>query len=172
MIDRLALRRGDGRVRPAALVAIALGVLLLGTMVYVSDRAPSSAALVPRFVRVNSAPWFGVVGQWLPSLAHAFSFSLLSAAALPRRFTPMCLACATWGLVDTAFELGQHPALRDAAAHASESLLGHGRIGSGVAAYFIRGTFDPGDLVAAALGAAAAAGLMMAMHWVEADHDV
>ena len=77
------------------------------------------------------------------------AFGLLTAAALPTRSTLRYGGCATWGLVNVAFELGQHPA---ASAWWAESLQGGG-VSARLAAYFVRGTFDPGDIVAAGVGA-------------------
>ena len=111
---------------------------------------PASAALAGRAI-------FGALGQWLPSFLHPFAFGLLTAAALPTRSTLRYGGCAAWGLVNVAFELGQHPA---ASAWWAESLQGGG-VSARLAAYFVRGTFDPGDIVAAGVGALAAAAVLL-----------
>jgi hypothetical protein len=114
---------------------------------------------------------FGALGQWLPSYAHPFAFSLFTAAALPPSAAPRYGACATWCAVNVAFELGQHPQLSGRLAEALRAGFGQNALARSLAGYFVRGTFDVGDLVAAVLGAMAAAGVLRLMHCVpEDDH--
>ncbi len=55
------------------------------------------------------------------------------------------------------FELGQHPAVSQTLAAALQPIPG---LGGWLAGYFVRGTFDPGDIVAAALGSLFAAAVV------------
>ena len=134
-----------------ALALLALAVLALGTLVYALDRGAGTAVLWPRaLTRQGGAPVFGTVGGSLPSLAHAFAFSLLSALALPWRRAWQAGACAGWAVVDALFEIGQHRAL-------SGPL---GELLPPLANYFRRGTFDALDVAAGFVGAALAYGLL------------
>jgi hypothetical protein len=143
------------------LAGIGLLALVAGAAIYVVDRVPGHAVLIPFNVAAPAHVWFGVLGQWLPSFLHPFAFSLFSAAAAPR-VTPRVtlVACAAWWAVNVVFELAQHPMIRAAlfgllpqpdAPPVPLSLLVN---------YLRRGTFDIGDLIAITLGALAAAAVL------------
>jgi hypothetical protein len=142
---------------PLGLALLALGLLLLGTLVYLLDRPAGSAWLVPpQWQQAAPKGWFGPVGPWLPSFVHAFAFSVLTALSLPRR--PMALggACVLWATIDSLAEVGQHPAFSGALAEALPRWLGNGPVVTRVGRYFDHGVFDVGDLVAGLAGAALA----------------
>jgi hypothetical protein len=146
--------------RPAGLAVMASAALLLGGLVYLIDRPASLVAMIARTDAFAGRPVFGTLGQWLPSFVHPFGFSLLTAAALPTRATPRYGVCMAWGAVNLLFEIGQHAAMRQALADALHRALGHTPAVRWLADYFLRGSFDVGDMLAAALGAAAAAALL------------
>lgn len=136
-------------------------MLALGALVYVLDRPAGSAWLMPAsWERAGASAWLGAAGQWLPSLAHAFAFSVLTALVLPLRRRFAAAACAGWALVDTLAEVGQHAALSQQVAAGVDSLLGAlfgpaawvGQVGR----YFTRGSFDPADVAAGLAGCALA----------------
>jgi hypothetical protein len=140
--------------------------LWLGLLVYLVDRSPSHALLIPD-LGVSGGPLvFGALGQWLPSAMHALAFSLFTAAVLKPGCATRVGACTFWGLVNAAFELGQHPAFSARWAAELQGGAGDGLITRSILNYLLRGTFDPGDLCAALLGALAAGALL---HFV--DHD-
>jgi hypothetical protein len=142
--------------RSASLAAVAVGALLLGLLVYLTDRSSSSASLIPRVDALAGRHVFGAIGQWLPSFVHPFSFALLSAAALGARDTPRYGVCVAWCLIDVAFEIGQHPQVKLPLAQALQDGLGWTPLARPLADYFLRGTFDAGDIAAAVLGGLAA----------------
>ncbi len=147
--------------RCGLLAAIAVGALSIGTLVYLFDRVPGHALLIPRLDSFAGAPFFGALGAWLPSFVHPFSFALLTAAALPAASAWRYHGCAAWGAVNLAFELGQHPALKG---WWLESVAGDALpIVRWFARYFLHGTFDVVDLVVVIAGAAAAAAML---RWV------
>ena len=80
------------------------------------------------------------------------------------------LSCAAWCAIDLGFEAGQHPVLADALGRAFQAESGPMRW---LAAYFTHGTFDPADVAATVVGAAAAAALSYAVgaHPVELEHE-
>ena len=132
---------------PAVLVAVACSALATGVVVYVADRASAPPALIAPFVLGSVGPFFGAAGQWLPSFVHPFAFALLTAATRPRDASPAYGACAAWWAVNVIFETGQHPQFR-----------------------FLRRTLDVGDILAATLGAFAAAAVIRLVHRLEEQH--
>lgn len=132
---------------PAILVAAACSALATGLLVYVADRASSPPALVLPIASKGWGPFFGLAGQWLPSFLHPFAFALLTAAARPRDASPAYGACFAWWAVNVLLEAGQHPRLR-----------------------LLQGTFDVGDVMAATLGALAAAAVIALVHRMEGQH--
>jgi hypothetical protein len=142
---------------PARLVALGWLALAAGALVYLTDRDPSRALLLPAVGSPFGTPLFGAIGLWLPSFVHPFAFSLFTAAIAPPGTRPAYWACALWWAVDAAFEAAQAPALRDALVPLldapSVSSWGTNALGS----YLRLGTFDAADLLAATAGAIAAA---------------
>lgn len=153
---------------PAAgpLLAAAFIALGLGFVVYLLDRPAGHAALLPAAWSTAAAPGLlGALGGWWPSFVHPFAFSLLGhlAGRTDRRRTGWRV-CVGWWALNVAFECGQHAAVAPDLAAALRAAFGDEGVGAAlaqpVAVYLLRGTFDPGDLVAATLGAVAAAALI------------
>ncbi len=175
-------RRTSGPRATLALALVAALALALGTAVYLLDRPAGSAWLLPSAWQAGHAAaagwagtaapadtaglaaagtWFGAAGLWLPSLVHAFAFSVLTALMLPRRAGPAVAACLGWALVDTLFELGQHPAIAPSLAAGLASTFDGAPLALRVGRYFTQGSFDVADIVAGCCGAALA-GLALA----------
>lgn len=146
--------------RTVVLVAIGGVALALGLLIYLGDRQASHALLIPTLPALAGSQLFGVLGQWLPSFVHTFAFSLFTAAALAPGSTPRYGACVAWCAVNIAFELGQHPQISARLAEALHGSFGDAPAARALARYFVRGTFDVGDIAAAIVGALAAAALM------------
>jgi len=145
--------------------------LTLGLIVYLTDRSASHAALIPAVAALAGSNLFGALGQWLPAAVHPFAFSLFTAATLPSRSAWRYGACAEWCAVNIAFELGQHPLVSGYLVGALQARGDHSVPGRMLANYFLHGTFDGADIVAATLGAlAAAAFLRLMQHARERDH--
>ncbi len=141
-------RRNPGTYRQARLLTAAGLALAAGTLVYLTDRVGARSLLLPTVAALADRQWFGVLGGWLPSFFHPFAFSLLTAAVLPPTSAPRYLVCVGWGLVNLLFEVGQHPRLSGPLAAVLPTDIGN---------YFVRGTFDIGDLMAIGLGSLTAA---------------
>lgn len=140
-----------------ALAATAGLALLLGAAVYLVDRPAGSAWLLPAaWQAATPGRGFGSVGQWLPSLVHAFAFSVLTACLLPRRAGRAASACLGWALVDSLAEIGQHAALAAPLAAALAPAFDVAPLAMRLARYFMQGTFDPADLAAGLAGSALA----------------
>jgi hypothetical protein len=150
--------------RPALLAALGWLALAVKTLVYLTDRGASRPVLAPAVGAFAGSSVFGAIGQWLPSFVHLFSFALFTAAAVPPRLSPAYGACVAWCAVSIAFEVGQHPHLNAHLAEAIWGAFGQTPLTRFVANYFLRGTFDVGDIVAAMLGALAAAVVLRLMH--------
>lgn len=137
-------------------LVIAVGVLALGVLVYLLDRPAGSA---PHLSALHAfAAWpeysFGRLGQHLPTFAHVFGFSVLTAAWLGPSWHAK--ACVAWLATNATFELGQHTDV----ARMIGYLVPPGRepapLASALASYARNGTFDPWDLVSMGVGAFAA----------------
>src|SRR5258706_10120219 len=78
--------------------------LAIGLLVYFTDRGGAHVSLMPAIPAAGGRRVFGVLGQWLPSFVHTCAFSLFSAAMLPAVPALRIGACATWCVVNVAFE--------------------------------------------------------------------
>jgi len=160
--DQSVAASGATWSRPAATAILTASLaLVFGTLVYLSDRPPSSAVLIPTIAAFVGYNVFGVLGQWLPSFVHPFAFSLFTAAALgPGAGASRYGACAVWCAINVGFEVGQHAALKSQWAEALRTGAGDWVITRSVLNYLLHGTFDGGDVFAVILGALAAAALL------------
>jgi hypothetical protein len=146
-----------GRAALHALAATAGLALLLGAAVYLVDRPAGSAWLVPAaWQAATPGRGFGSIGQWLPSLVHAFAFSVWTAWLLPRRAGFAASACLGWAVVDSLAEIGQHAAVSAPLAAVLAAAFDGAPLAMRLARYFTLGTFDPADLAAGLAGSALA----------------
>jgi hypothetical protein len=159
------------RIRPEpvdtsrALLLAAGGIVALvaGVLVYLTGRPAGSAYLLPGSFALHedTAPVFGWLGGVLPGFIHVLAFSLLTVAALrPRTLHRVAAVPAAWFVADLLFEIGQHPAIAPHIAAAMPEYFRHLPLLENVGPYFLRGTFDVGDIVAYAAGALAAYALI------------
>jgi hypothetical protein len=148
----------NGQDATARLVALGLLSLVLGLTVYLSDRPAASAyflAADPATAALHGRS-FGPLGQWLPAFLHVYAFILFTAAVVVPRGRGVAAVCTAWFAVDTLFECGQHPAIApDLAALIPRWFQGIPVL-ENTANYFVRGVFDPIDILFIALGAIAA----------------
>lgn len=158
VIDQADLRK----LAPAAVAGCL--ALATGLLVYLVDRDLSRSVLIPAAAALAHPPIFGVLGQWLPSFVHPFAFSLFTSAALAPSRAPRYLVCIAWGAVNVAFELGQHPLASTRLAELLHAGFGHRPVVDALANYFVHGTFDPWDIMAAILGVVAAAMFLRLTH--------
>lgn len=154
------------------LAVLALSLLAAGTLVYLLDRSAGSAWLLPAAWHSGSArAWFGAAGQWLPSFAHAFGFSVLTALCLPPRPLAMAGACAAWAAIDTLAEFGQRPAWSATLAEGLARATGDHPLAVQIGRYFTHGAFDAADVVAGLAGAALAYAVLRVTLASAAAHD-
>jgi len=139
------------------LLVISAAALFAGIMVYVLARDPGSVHFLPRSLQLGLLPHslHDLTGQ-LPTFAHVVAFSLVTVWALNCTKMQALAACAGWMLIEMACELGQIPTLGAWLAPRVPHWFSHVWLLDGTASLFLHGTFDPWDMAAAALGAAAA----------------
>lgn len=138
--------------------------LSVGLVVYLADRAASSASLIPTIAAFVWHNVFGAHGEWLPSFVHPFAFSLFTAAALGPGVMRRHGACAFWCAINVGFEVGQGHALKAQWTEALRTGVGDWAPTRSVLNYLLHGTFDARDMFAVVLGALAAAALL---HFVD-----
>jgi hypothetical protein len=136
-------------------------------LVYATDRDPIHVMLLPTIASLHTGPIFGGIDPWLPSFVHPLAFSLFTAAALQRSASPAYGACAAWWAVNIAFEVGQHVQISGRVAESVQLVLGQTWLARALSNYFLRGTFDVGDIAAATAGALTAAAVLHLVHRLE-----
>ncbi len=134
-------------------IAIGLGVLLLGTLVYLVDRPSEQGFLFNLSLSQFTPTLFGVLGDSLPTFAHVFAFSLLTVALLRPSIKVGTVVCLGWFFLDAAFEVSQHPSVAQWVTTLIPSWFEHIPILEQTEGYFVYGTFDPADMLSIAVGA-------------------
>jgi len=136
-------------------ILIGLTVLLLGTLIYLTDRPPEYTYFIYKsFVNIslhNTLPnLFGFIGYSLPSFIHVFSFILITAGLLHCQKRGCIIICVCWFLVDCAFELGQE--FNSLLLKIIPDWLEDIPFLENTENYFLYGTFDFIDLAAITIG--------------------
>lgn len=158
-----------GRSVPVVPLGLATVALVMGLLLYLTDRPPGHAVLIPAAWSLSGPPGaFGAAGAWLPSLLHAFAFTLLTAATRPCTAADAFTSGALWCAIGLGFEILQHPAIAGPLAAALEGVPGLHVLGR----FASQGRFDPADLAALLAGAAAATGLLILLLPRENRHDI
>lgn len=138
---------------------IGLLLLALGCLIYVTERVPADVYFT-RFFGLNlklSAPdtqILGSLGDRLPAFIHVFAFSMMSAALIAATHKRMFAVCTGWFLINFVFEMGQK--YKAAAAGLVPDIFRFLPFFENTRSYFLSGTFDWLDILAAAAGAGAA----------------
>ncbi len=134
---------------------LGIAVLLLGTAAYFLDRPVEQTIFVPAGLsQFNLTPAvFGLVGQSLPTFAHVFAFSLLTAALVSGGRQAAIVICSGWFVVDAGFELGQYPTMAAELSRVMPAWFEKLPIVRWTDDFFRHGTFDHLDLLSIALGA-------------------
>jgi len=99
------------RAREFWLALFAFASLLLGVFIYVAERSGNKAYFLRAAYdpHIHSGVLHAVSGQ-LPSFVHVYAFILLSVAVAPRSMRSGSI-CLSWAVIDSLFELAQHPAI-------------------------------------------------------------
>jgi hypothetical protein len=149
----------------ATRILIGTGALIVGLLLYLIDRPPDQTYFLFRLGLTSSLyhavpPLFGHLGGNLPAFLHAFAFILITGGVLACGRKGSLIVAICWFATDAAFELGQRfPSWAERfIPHWFDSIpiLDTSRN------YFRVGTFDTLDMVAVAIGAAAAYAALLA----------
>jgi hypothetical protein len=143
---------------------IGMGVLLFGGASYFINRPPNRTyvfTLLPIWLSgygvLSSLP--SPVGSSLPTFVHALSFSVITASLCRPRTLFYAAICLVWFCINVTFEIGQGPGRY--IIHMFPMSLNGVPLWRNVRRYFLLGTFDPLDLLAAFLGSAIALPLLL-----------
>lgn len=141
--------------KPSVLyVLIAVAALTVGLLVYLLDRQPEHTYFLPHALTQVHAPYalFGVAGNYLPTFLHVYAFMLLTVAVVGSTNARLILIGAAWFVIASLSEFGQHPAVSPLIAASLPAWFAHFPALDNTAAHFLRGTFDPLDLLSIAAG--------------------
>lgn len=131
--------------------------LLLGVSVYLLDRDWNSVLFLTSFSTWQPAVigWLGPLGLSLPSLFHAYGFAIFIIIALGgRRVSALFGATGWFGIAVLLEALQSEPA--GSFFLTTPHFFSTSMFGSAVEAYVVNGSFDIGDILAAAIGCIAA----------------
>ena len=136
-------------------ILIGITVLLLGTLIYLTDRPPDQTYFVYKsFVNIslhNILPnLFGFIGNSSPSFIHVFCFILITAGLLQCQKRGCIIICASWFLIDFIFEFGQK--FKSLSSTMIPDWFSGVPFLENTKNYFLSGTFDFNDLTAIAFG--------------------
>ena len=135
-------------------IIFAIGGLLIGLLVYLLDRQPDTVYFIPDWFSQTThiEPFFGHIGNYLPTFLHVYVFILLTTAVLqpaPKHIIPVC---AAWFTIDSLFEVGQIQVIAQwIAGHVPEWFQKIPFL-ENTASYFQSGTFDIIDILSIAAG--------------------
>ena len=139
-------------------ISLGIIVLSLGSLVYLIDRAPEHTYFIYQSsinlsLYHSTSGLFGIIGNYLPSFAHALSFILITAGLIATRKNTYVLICLLWFVIDSLFEIGQ--GLIQSATAIPSWFAGIPFL-ENTESYFIHGTFDWNDVAATTIGVIAA----------------
>ncbi|MBL3600010.1 MAG: hypothetical protein JMN25_09085 [gamma proteobacterium endosymbiont of Lamellibrachia anaximandri] len=154
------------------LSAMALGLLLLGGLVYLLCRNSSSvyflASIFPETIGYSMPA--ATVCSSVPSFIHIYAFILLTAVVLNPSRAGLALICLGWIAIELFFEFGQHPFFAQYLTEKIPAWFENFPFLEVADTYFLTGTFDPLDVLFILFGTAAA---LLTLHKVqrwEMDH--
>lgn len=136
-------------------IFIGLMILLLGTLIYLTDRSTDQIYFVyksPVEISLHDTlpNLFGIIGNSLPSFVHVFSFILITAGIISSEKKGYIFVCSSWFLIDFIFELGQR--YNSLVLKIIPDWFSGILFFENTKSYFSRGTFDVIDLAAVLIG--------------------
>lgn len=138
---------------------LGVAALVVGLCVYIAARDAGTAYLLP--ARLTRPIVDSGLGS-LPTFLHVVGFSMLTIAAANPRSMQACAAIAlTWCAANVLFEIGQHPAVAPIIANTVPASFDAVPLLNNLTPYFLNGTFDFADLLAATIGGVATVGLVL-----------
>ena len=144
-------------------------MLALGALIYMTQRSPADIYFT-RFFGINQklfGPGFELpcsLCNVLPAFFHVLGLSLITAAFTSGSRKQCLLICLGWFLINAVMETGQK--YKDIAIQLTPDFFDRLPFLEATQTYFLNGTFDPLDIVAAGCGAFLA---FLLMHLVKTD---
>lgn len=131
--------------------------LLLALVFYALGRPDGTVCLLPvQLTQILPTVGTGAALGSMPTFLHVFAFALLTVAVSRPQSRTGCVAIASgWCVVNILFEAGQHPGLAPLIDDILPASFGVVPMLDNFSPFFLNGTFDPLDILAAALGAVA-----------------
>jgi len=125
---------------------------------YMFSRPAGSAYLLPAILQrdFSSLALPAIFGGSLPAFLHVYAFALLTVVVLGVSRARAAWAAAAWCVVNLLVEFGQWPPLAERLAASLPGWFGQVPVLDHLGAYFLRGSFDPVDLLATLIGAVTA----------------
>ena len=131
--------------------------LFLALVFYALGRPDGTVYLLPvQLTQILPTVSAGAALGSIPTFLHVFSFVLLTVAVARPQSATACVAIAcSWCMANVLFEMGQHPGIAPLINRALPASFDSVPILENIGPFFLNGTFDPLDILAAALGAVA-----------------
>ena len=138
--------------------AAAVTALFIGVFVYSLDRQPESVYFISSWMALgdNINPFFGAIGDQLPTFVHVYAFILLTMAVVSPSREYVLPICLFWLILDSLFELAQITVIAHWITGQVPEWFDAIPFLENTSAYFLGGTFDVFDLCSIAVGTLAA----------------
>ncbi len=141
-------------------VGFGILVFISGIFIYLLDRSPATVYFFPFLGSVpssmpSSTPIFGTFGLYLPTAIHVLAFILITAGLVTYSKRKYLTIVAFWLSLNLVFEVGQY--YKQIAFVMIPDWFTAFPVLDNIRPYFLLGTFDPKDVLAALIGAVAGA---------------
>ena len=157
----------------AGMLLLATLLLAFGALVYVLDRGGAAHFLPPWTAALAMPDVFGPLGDHLPTFVHTLAFILITAAILRPWPQQLPAVCAIWFVIECLFELGQLAQFDSQLAATIPAWFESVPVLEITTNYFIRGTYDPLDVLSIGLGAVLAYPLVhMCLKEIDDEHAI
>jgi hypothetical protein len=139
-------------------IVMALSALILGVLLYAATRSSERVLFLQYLPELNIRfpIHAGAIVYSLPSFLHIYAFVLLTAAVGAMSARQLRSICLFWLLLELLFEFGQMHAISVVIADYWPAWFDHSLWLEAIPGYFVRGTFDPLDVLCLILGVFAA----------------
>lgn len=153
----------NNRKVPDYLVPIMAGLaaLLAGVFIYAATRSSQQVFFLQFLPEIHRRFPVNSFLYSLPSFLHVYAFILFTYAVLPKQKNQLRRIFLFWLIVELLFEFGQQHDIALAVTRYLPDWLNHSAWLKTISVYFLRGTFDPVDVLFVFSGALAALGTII-----------
>ena len=153
---------------------LAIAALVIGLFTYLLGRQPETTYFLSHWMVLPNyaALSLGFISNHLPSFVHVYALTLLTVAALPNEATHPQFVCASWFTIESLFELGQHSYLSPLIIKIIPTWFDGIPFLENTVNFFLKGTFDPIDLIWIACGTTVAYLTILLTEQMERKHAV